>query len=171
MPRFHAGFTRSENVSKWPIVAYLFSALSCLAGSTVCHWFCDKSDKLMNIVAVFDYWGITFLIMGTCYPFISYRYACGYLVIYRYIFVVILTLLMISCMIVVMNPTFLAPRPKAYLFISFAAFCFVPTLTLYIINDPNNGLEPGLDPFTWSSLMYLIGLSFFVSKFPECYYN
>ena len=103
MPRFHTGFAHSEEVSKWPIVAYLFTALFCLSCSSACHWFADKNKKLCRIVATLDYWGITILILGTCYPFISYRYACGYLIIYRYVFVVILTVITALCMLVTVN--------------------------------------------------------------------
>jgi len=166
-PLFHTGFAHSEEVSKWPIVAYLFTALFCLGCSTACHWFADKNKKLLQIVSILDYWGITILILGTCYPFISYRYACGYLIVYRYIFVVILTILTTICIFVTINATFLKPVPKAILFISFGVFCMIPTITLYIINDSEYGLKPGLAPFSWSTMFYLIGLTFYVTKFPE----
>ena len=140
MPQLNTGFAHSEQVSKWPIVAYLMTALFCLGCSTACHWFSDKDMRMCRIVATLDYWGITILILGSIYPFISYRYACGYLIVYRYIFVSILTLLTIGCMVITVSPTFLKPTPKAVLFIGFGAFCFVPTLTLYILDDPENGL-------------------------------
>lgn len=118
-------------------------------------------------MSTLDYWGITLLIMGTSYPFISYRYACGHLVIYRYIFITILTVLTVACMVVTINSSFLRPAPKAILFVSFGTFTAVPTATLYALDDPVNGLSPGLDPFTWSALFYMVGLTFFVTKFPE----
>ena len=168
MPRFHTGFAHSEEVSKWPIVAYLCTALFCLGCSTICHWFYDKDPKkLGRIVATLDYWGIVILINGTSYPFISYRYACGYLIVYRYVFVVILSILTLVLMVVTMYPTFLKPIPKAILFSSFGLFCLVPAITLYVIDDHENGLKPGLDPFTWSTMFYFIGMTFFVTKFPE----
>ena len=168
MPRFHTGFAHSEEVSKWPIVAYLITALFCLGCSTICHWFYDKDpNNLGRIVATLDYWGIVILINGTSYPFISYRYACGYLIVYRYVFVVILSVLTLVLMVVTMYPTFLKPIPKAILFSSFGLFCLVPAITLYVIDDHENGLKPGLDPFTWSTMFYAIGLTFFVTKFPE----
>lgn len=114
-----------------------------------------------------DYWGITILILGSVYPFISYRYACGYLIVYRYVFVILLTIATIGCMVVTLKPTFLKPTPKAILFLGFGVFCIIPTVTLYILNDSEYGLAPGLDPFTWSSLSYLVGLTFYMSKFPE----
>ena len=82
-----------------------------------------------------DYWGITLLMLGTNYPFISYRFACGYMIIYRYIFVCILAVLTVICMFITMNPTFLQPVPKMILFTSFGLFNFVPTITLYALND------------------------------------
>jgi len=165
--RFNRGFAHAEDVSKWPIVAFLFTALFCLGSSTACHWFYAKEKRLCRMLTTLDYWGITTLILGTSYPFISYRYACGYLVVYRYIFVVILTLITVACMVVTMYPAFLRVGPKAILFISFGFFCFVPTIVLYLLDDPDYGLHPGLAPFTWSSMSYLIGLTFFATKFPE----
>ena len=167
MPRFHTGFAHSEQVSKWPIVAYLFTALFCLGCSTACHWFADKDHRLCRIVTTLDYWGITILILGSVYPSISYRYACGPLIVYRYVFVVLLTVATLGCMVVTVKPTFLKPTPKAILFIGFGLFCVIPTVTLYILDDRENGLAPGLEPFTWSTLAYLVGLTFYMAKFPE----
>lgn len=163
----HRGFANSEKVSKWPIVAYLLTALFCLGCSTSCHWLSDKHKKMASIVTTLDYWGITILILGTTYPFVSYRYACGYLVVYRYVFISVLTVITLICMVVTMKPTFLRQTPKAILFISLGLFCLVPTITLYILNDTENGLKPGLAPFTWSTMFYLVGLTFYVTKFPE----
>ena len=75
------------------------------------------------MLTTLDYWGITLLIMGTSYPFISYRYACGYLVVYRYIFVVLLTVCTLGCMAVTLKPTFFKTTPKVILFVSFGFFC------------------------------------------------
>ena len=164
---FHTGFKHSEDVSKWPIVAFMLTALCCLGCSTSCHWFWCKHKKLCTVLTCLDYWGITLLIMGTSYPFISYRYACGYLIVWRYIFVIILTICTMLCMWVTMNPTFLKIGPKVALFSGFGIFCFVPTIVLYALDDKEYGLEPTMAPFTWSTLFYLIGMTFFAAKFPE----
>ena len=166
-PRFHVGFHRSEEVSKWPLVAFLMTALTCLGCSTLCHWLWSKHKNLCIILTTLDYWGIVLLIMGTSYPFISYRYACGYLIVWRYIFVTILTVCTIVCMVVTMNPTFLKPLPKMILFSCFGLFNFVPTIVLFALNDREYGLKPSMAPFTWSSLFYLTGMGFFAAKFPE----
>lgn len=166
-PRFHVGFIRSEEVSKWPLVAFLMTALVCLGASTLCHWFWSKHPKLCIILTTLDYWGITLLILGTSYPFISYRFACGYMVVYRYVFVCLLTIITILCMVVTMNPTFLKPAPKIILFVSFGLFNFIPTIALYALNDREYGLKPSLAPFTWSTLSYLTGMTLFALKFPE----
>jgi len=105
--------------------------------------------------------------MGSNYPFISYRYACGYLIVYRYVFIVILSVLTVGCMIITVKSTFLKPTPKAILFVSFGAFCLVPTIVLYILNDREYGMEPGLAPFSWSVMSYLVGMTFYITKFPE----
>ena len=63
--------------------------------------------------------------------------------------------------------TFLKPTPKAILFISFGVFCAVPTITLYILDDSANGLKPGLAPFSWATLSYLVGMTFYMTRFPE----
>jgi len=90
---------------------------------------------MCRIVATLDYWGITILILGSVYPFISYRYACGDLIIYRYVFISILTLLTFGCMVITVSPTFLKPLPKMILFLGFGAFVAVPTAALYILDD------------------------------------
>jgi len=116
---------------------------------------------------VLDYWGIIILILGSGYPFISYRYACGYLIIYRYVFVIILSIVTVFCMIATVNSTFLKPKPKAILFVTFGVLQLVPTIVLFILNDRENGLTPGLAPLSWSVLPYLVGMTFFMTTFPE----
>lgn len=58
----------------------------CLGCSTIFHLVYAKNFKVERIVASLDYWGITILILGTNYPFITYKYACGKFIIYRYVF-------------------------------------------------------------------------------------
>ena len=70
-------------------------------------------------------------------------------------------------MFVTINEKFLKPTPKVILFLSFGLFCFLPTIVLYIIYQPGYALEPGAAPYTFPLASYLIGLTFYVSKFPE----
>lgn len=165
----HVGFKKSEEVSKWPLVAFLLTALFCLGCSTTCHWFADKNHKLCRVVATLDYWGITTLIVGTNYPFISYRYACGYMIVWRYVFTSLQVVFTIGCMVATVNQTFLRPGPKAILFMAFGAMNLVPTVVLFIIYNPDLALEPGIQPYSWGVLFYLLGLTFFLTRFPERY--
>lgn len=165
----HPGFKKAEVVSKWPLMAFLLTAMFCFGCSTVCHLMHSKNPKVSRIVSSLDYWGIVNLILGTNYPFISFRYSCGYLIVYRYIFISCLMVLTICCMVVTVKTTFLRPTPKAILFISFGLLCMIPTILLYFIYTPEMGLPPKTQPYSWPILFYLLGLLFFMSKVPERY--
>lgn len=70
-------------------------------------------------------------------------------------------------MFITIKERFLKPIPKVILFVIFGAFCLVPTITLYFVYEPEYALHPGLAPYSWSIMFYLIGMTFYVSKFPE----
>ena len=89
---------RSELVTKWPLVAYLLTALFCLGLSTSCHLCYVRNEQVSKFVTHMDHLGIALLFLGTCYPIISYKYACGPFIIWRYIFTSIISTLTLLCM-------------------------------------------------------------------------
>ena len=88
---------RAEMVTKWPLVAYLIAALMCMGLSTVCHLFWVRNDRICTMLTYLDYWGICLLGLGTAYPYIAFKYACGSFILWRYVFTSVITLLMGVC--------------------------------------------------------------------------
>lgn len=157
-----------ENVSKLPIIAFMITALCCLAFSTACHWLWSKNEQLCTTLTVLDYQGIILLILGTNYPFVTYRFACGYLIFYRHLFNSVLSICGIACMIVVLKPTFLTGTPKLILFIVFVLMVLVPSVVLYTLDDHENSIaQDTLTPIALCILPYLTGLLFYAVSFPE----
>lgn len=90
--------SRAEVVTKWPLVAYLLTAGFCLGLSTTCHLCWVKNERVSNLVTYLDYWGIALLLLGSAYPYIAFKYACGPFIVWRYIFTSIISVLtLVAC--------------------------------------------------------------------------
>lgn len=98
--RMKIHYAWAEKVSKWPWACLMLSAVFCFACSTVCHLCYVKSPHICDLVAKVDYWGIAILMLGTAYPQISYKLACGTQMIRaRWCFVSIITFFCVIAMI------------------------------------------------------------------------
>ena len=54
--------------------------------STTCHLCWVKNQQVSKLVTYLDFWGISLILMGSAYPYVSFKYACGPFIIWRYIF-------------------------------------------------------------------------------------
>ena len=160
-------YKRAEAVNTWPLIAYLITAMFCLGCSTVCHLCYVKSPRISKIVSNLDYWGIAILFLGSSYPFISYKYACGPYIFWRYTFMCIITLLTVACMVLTVKSAFVKPVPRAILFTAFGASVLIPTVGLVYWQDPRYTLEPKLMPFSYMLLAYVTGMAVYIARVPE----
>mmetsp|Transcript_22890 Transcript_22890/g.28449 ORF Transcript_22890/g.28449 Transcript_22890/m.28449 type:complete len:201 (+) Transcript_22890:351-953(+) len=160
-------YEAAEKVNTWPLIAYLLTAMFCLGFSTICHLCYVKSARISAIVSSLDYWGISILFLGSSYPFISYKYACGPYIFWRYIFMTCISTLTIACMVITLKQSFDSPGKRAILFTAFGASVLVPKVGLELWKDPRYTLEPNLAPFGFALLAYVTGMFFYVSKVPE----
>mmetsp|Transcript_20112 Transcript_20112/g.24794 ORF Transcript_20112/g.24794 Transcript_20112/m.24794 type:complete len:179 (-) Transcript_20112:434-970(-) len=90
--------SRAEIVTKWPLLAYLITAAFCMGLSTTCHLCWVKNEKVSKMVTYLDYWGIALILLGSAYPYISFKYACGPFIVWRYIFTSIISVLTLIAM-------------------------------------------------------------------------
>ena len=164
-------YEAAEKVNTWPLIAFLLTAMFCLGFSTICHLCFVKSKHVCNVVCSLDYWGISMLFLGSSYPFISYKYACGHYIFWRYIFMTCITVLTLACMYVTLKKSFDSPGKRAALFTAFGASVLIPKVGLELWKDERYTLEPNLLPFGMALLAYVIGMFFYVSKIPECFSN
>ena len=148
-------------------MAYILTALFCLGSSAACHLCYVRSERVSSILTSVDYWGICILFLGSCYPYISFKYACGPFVAWRYIFTTMIFILTLLCMWATVQKTFFTPGRRVALFMLFALSCFVPSLMLYVWDDPKNALSPNPGPYLWPILCYTIGIFFYISRIPE----
>ena len=96
--QWHFDILKAEIVTKWPLLAYLMTALFCMGCSSACHLCYVRNERVSNVVRYLDYWGISILFLGSCYPYISFKYACGPFIVWRYIFITVITVLTVVCM-------------------------------------------------------------------------
>ena len=136
------GFARAEIVTKWPLVAFLGTTLFCLAMSTLLHLCWVRDEKTCQVLAYLDYWGIAILFLGSCYPYISLKFACGPFIVWRYLFISIISVLSLVCMWATVQKRFLTPMRRAFLFLLFSLSCVVPVVMLAFCYDPLYTLPP-----------------------------
>ena len=95
---YNTNVVRAELVTKWPLVAYLLTAIFCMGISSTCHLCFVASEKMCKVTSYLDFWGIALMCLGSSYPYISFKYACGPFIIWRYVFTGWLTFMTIVCM-------------------------------------------------------------------------
>jgi adiponectin receptor len=136
--------------------------------STICHLCFVHSDYICDVVAKLDYWGIAVLGLGSAYPQLSYKYACGHLVKARWVFVSIITVFCWICMFMTLKPQIVqSPLLRTGLFILFGMSLLVPLLYAYINYDETVAMPPAFDHLAIVISIYFIGVCFFLSRVPE----
>ena len=143
---------RAELVTKWPLVAYLLCTIACLGLSAVCHLFYVRNEWICTVTTYLDYWGICMLGLGTTYPYISFKYACGPFIVWRYIFITVTTILTAVCMWATVQKSLMTPKKRTCLFILFGLSCMTPFFLLYFWYDPLYTLSPA--PGAYCCLLY-----------------
>lgn len=61
-------------ISRWPLIAFLISAIICLGCSTTYHLFYCLSEKVNKILIRLDYAGICFLVSGSTFAPLFYGF-------------------------------------------------------------------------------------------------
>ncbi|CAD8082604.1 unnamed protein product [Paramecium sonneborni] len=71
-------------ISRWPVIAFLLSAIICLGCSTIYHLFYCLSEKVNRMLLRLDYAGICFLVSGSTFAPLFYGFQCNphYAIIY-----------------------------------------------------------------------------------------
>ena len=147
-----------HNVSKWPVYVMIGSAMVCMSCSTFCHLLWSKSPTWCIVSTAMDYQGILFLIFGNGVPIVTYRYACGDLIMYGYLLNGASLICCIALMIMVAKPAFIRPTPKAVTFIIYIVLVGMPSFLLLIIGDEKNSMNKRLImPLFWIVLPYAVG--------------
>ncbi|CAD8116129.1 unnamed protein product [Paramecium primaurelia] len=71
-------------ISRWPLIAFLVSAIICLGCSTTYHLFYCLSENVNKVLIRLDYAGICFLVSGSTFAPLFYGFQCNlkYAIIY-----------------------------------------------------------------------------------------
>lgn len=136
--------------------------------STICHLVFVKSKYVYDLVQHGDYYGIVMMFLGSVYPYIAFKYACGSLVTYRYIFVSIITVLTILSMWATGLKIFETPNRRVALLACYFVSCLFPFVYLHVLHDSAHSLNPEVGSFARPIYVHLSSLIFYVSRFPEC---
>mmetsp|Transcript_29871 Transcript_29871/g.21621 ORF Transcript_29871/g.21621 Transcript_29871/m.21621 type:complete len:191 (+) Transcript_29871:706-1278(+) len=141
-----------------------------LACSTTCHWLYSKSKRCCGFVSRLDYAGIAIMIMGSCYPFICYKFACGSMIFYRRMFLSGITLISLACFVACMTPSFMKAKNKGLrgiMFITLGLLTLVIFAFLYIMDDTTEALPAKVGPYALGGAIYIFGAILYVTDVPE----
>lgn len=146
------------------MVSYLLAVCFCMGCSTICHLCYVKNPHICDMVAKLDYWGIAILFLGSAYPQISYKFACGTTMIRaRWCFVSLITVCCAICMFLTMKPNFASPKARAGVFLGFAMSFLAPLIFLAIFYNPETSLPPDFGHLALVGGIYAIGTVFYLS--------
>jgi len=159
--------SRAEIVTRWPLMAYLLSCLSCLGLSTSCHWLYCKNEHVCKVVTYLDFWGIALLFLGASYTYISFKYACGPFIVWRYTFTSVIALLTLVCCWASVQPSIMSPLKRSILFFAFGLSCLVPVVLLYFWHDPRYTLNPKFEAYAWPMICLFVGVLIYILRVPE----
>jgi len=65
-----------HHLSRWPIVVFLLSAVTCLLCSSIFHLFYCINHNVNKVLQRLDYAGISLLICGSTFPPLVYGFYC-----------------------------------------------------------------------------------------------
>ena len=153
---------------------YLFTVALCFLCSSIMHTIYPKSNSVCCKSCTIDYIGITLLISGSYSPFVYYLFYCNpkleniYIIIINSLALINICICFLSFMY---KPKYF--RYKALIYIIYVLFVIVPILNKFVKDNYTFHREILYDMkyYFLSIINYLIGVIFYITRFPECYYN
>jgi adiponectin receptor len=160
-------------LERWPIIAFLISAVFCLFLSASYHLFNCHSRFLNDILLLLDYSGISILIAGSSIPPVFYGFYCDRQLGNFYL-VAILSLSVLSFLIGIysgLNPSSFWRVTRVLAYSANACFSMVPCghmLVRWSAGEPMWGLC--LPYLTCMLGLYALGTVIYTLQFPERYF-
>ncbi len=143
----------------------------CYLFSSIMHLFYPKNESVCHKTQFMDYLGINFLIASTFATFVYFAFYCDVTTqIIYYVSIIALSILIlpISKMKIFMQYKFRWIRPTV--FFIYASSFIVPIVHRIILREKNDNVyKIELWYFIISASMYIIGISFYITRFPERY--
>lgn len=158
-----------DNIPKWPIYVFIFSAVFCLGSSTVFHLMYVHSQKLYFLLSRLDYAGIAILIAGSFYPLIYYGFYCEKYVAATYL--ACISIMSVLTFFSSLMPRFSTPEyllARTLSFFGLAMFGVVPIGHMIVqFGFFHEEVQIIFIPLMYMALLYCTGAVFYATRFPE----
>ena len=125
-----------------------------------------KNERVSRLVSCLDYWGISVLLMGCAYAYVSFKYACGPWIVWRYIFTTIIAVCTGIAMWASVQDS-ITDLKRVVVFVLFSLSCLVPVVTLFFWNDERYTMDPSIGIFWWPVIVNCIATAVFLQRSPE----
>jgi len=123
-------------LERWPIYVFLTTAVVCMVFSSLFHLLYCRSLEVYKFMVRLDYSGVALLISGSYFPWLYYSFYCSSNWQIFYLTTVVILGFITFC--ISLFEFFSDPRfneVRVAVFISFGAFCVVPTLHVLYNNS------------------------------------
>jgi len=151
-------------------LVFFACAFLCLAFSVSFHLFGCHSAHVCLLCGRLDYTGIAVLITGSYLPWVYYNFYCEPTTKLVYMGTIFVMGVLCSC--VSFSKQFQLPKYRSFrgmLFASFGMTGIFPFLHALYQNGWQHSMENGqMHLLLLMGLLYGIGVSFFITRFPEC---
>lgn len=163
-----------NEVSRWPLFVFLFTAFLCLSCSSIFHLFCALGHTANKVLLRLDYAGVCFLIVGTTFPIYWYGFHCnkvwGW---YWLIQLVIISTIVFFVSLCDFIHTEKYLKLKSIMYGGLGIFAAVPIIHLVIIENFSKGDDystlPSIAYYIAMGASYLGGLAIYTYRCPERY--
>ncbi|KAF0682788.1 Aste57867_25087 [Aphanomyces stellatus] len=154
-------------VGNWPIKVFVVSAVICLTLSSIYHLLWVQSAEASVLFVHFDYSGIILMIAGSFYPLIYYSFYCTPDLVYLYLGIIsTLALATLVTSIFTKNKVV-----RSSMFLALGFFALVPIGHLILKHGIwDDHIQIFFKPLMLMSFLYLLGATFYGTRFPECFF-
>lgn len=163
----HLGLARAQDYCVF--VIFEIASLVMLGGSSAYHTLAaHHSEHVHNCALALDYFGITFMIVGSFYPPVFYLFACMPVVRLAYLTAVtLLGVLGLAGPFFSFFNTSSFYWPRLILYASLTSLGFLPTVHMYYGLPTNELTLPVYKGMFLMLLIYFVGMVIYIFKAPE----
>ena len=165
-----------QDLPKWPIIVYFICCITCMGCSSIFHCFFPMSYNWFRILYRIDLSAISFLIFGSVVPIIYYSFYCKPEIMGFYIVANVITC--VTTFILSMTEWFNDEKQLKIKGLVYGGVGIFAGLGIFHVAFDSLSKGPGSDSIPSGAALvyvqclgacYLIGLAFYVYRFPECY--
>lgn len=167
-PELGLGPAELMHVERWPLYAFVASAMACLSASAIFHLFGTANARWANALGAFDYAGIILLILGSTAPI--YHYGFYTATFFRRLYLGAICICGGALLVCIQLDWFYQQRWRLLrigMFVALGVVGALPLVHVVVHHDFNNMSIKLATGVLAMGATYLVGVLVYASGFPE----